>query len=280
MVTKQCSARSVCRHRAKGGGGWVGSPGAGLARKSHISGLGTLAPTRGHVVREFQPDGANEMDMTLPTKPESLGQPQPTSTGVERVLDESKREAVELSKTADQVLNTAQVDERAVFQLFDDMSNSTDDFRKRLADLRIGDRDTCESYLMRWACAKYSLTLIDGQRGAKFDPAPLAASLVALDIENGALDRVEFGGDKNLASMVIQERARQEAERACDTARKAVRRAMIQLFDDPEKSPSTGKAKADEVAALMKRIVKLETESLDRLKAEMEKLDRTRASSK
>jgi hypothetical protein len=217
---------------------------------------------------------------TAPTAPETLGQPQPTSVGVERVLDESKREAVELSATADQVLATAQVDERAVFQLFDDMSNSTDDFRKRLADLRIGDRDTCESYLMRWACAKYSLTLIDGQRGAKFDPAPLAASLVALDIENGALDRVEFNGDKNLAAMVLQERARQDAERACDTARKAVRRAMIQLFDDPEKPASTGKPKADEVAALMKRIIKLETESLDRLKAEIDKLDRTRASSK
>jgi len=215
-----------------------------------------------------------------PTQPESLGQAQPTSVGVERVLDESKREAVELSATADQILETAQVDESAVFALFDAMSNSTADFRKRLADLRIGDRDTCESYLLRWACAKYSLTLTDGQRGVKFDPAPLAASLVALDIENGALDRVEFKGDKNLAAMVLQERARQDAERACETARKAVRRAMIQLFDDPEKAPSTGKAKADEVAALMKRIVKLETESLDRLKAEIEKLDRTRASSK
>ena len=217
---------------------------------------------------------------TAPTAPESLGQPQPASIGVERVLDEQHREAVELSATADQVIETAQVDERAVFQLFDDMSMSNEDFRDRLKALRIGDRDTCESYLLRWACAKYSLTLIEGQRGAKFDPAPLAASLVALDIENGALDRVEFKGDKNLAAMVLQERARQDSERACDTARKAVRRAMIQLFDDPEKAPSTGKAKADEVAALMKRIVKLETESLDRLKAEMEKLDRTRASSK
>jgi hypothetical protein len=215
-----------------------------------------------------------------PTQPESLGQPQPASIGVERVLDEQTREAVELSATADQILETAQVDEREVFALFDAMSNSTDDFRKRLADLRIGDRDTCESYLMRWACAKYSLTLIDGQRGAKFDPAPLAASLVALDIENGALDRVEFNGDKNLAAMVLQERARQDAERACDTARKAVRRAMIQLFDDPEKSPSTGKAKADEVAALLKRIAKLETESLDRLKAGLDKIERDRAASK
>jgi uncharacterized small protein (DUF1192 family) len=80
--------------------------------------------------------------------------------------------------------------------------------------------------------------------------------------------------------MTIQEKARQDAETTCESARKAVRRAMIQLFDDPEKSPSTGKAKADEVAALMKRIAKLETESLDRLKAEMEKLDRTRSSSK
>ena len=281
MVVKQCSARNVCRHRAKGGGGWVGLPGAGLARLSHVSGLGTLTPDS----RTCCPGVSTlmeqtRMDMTLPTQPESLGQPQPASIGVERVLDEAKREAVELSATADQVTETAQVDEREVFALFDAMSNSTDDFRKRLADLRIGDRDTCESYLMRWACAKYSLTLIDGQRGAKFDPAPLAASLVALDIENGALDRVEFNGDKNLAAMVLQERARQDAERACDTARKAVRRAMIQLFDDPEKSPSTGKPKADEVAALMKRIIKLETESLDRLKAEIDKLDRTRASSK
>jgi hypothetical protein len=215
-----------------------------------------------------------------PTQPESLGQPQPASIGVERILDESKREAVELSATADQILETAQVDEREVFALFDAMSNSTDDFRKRLAELRIGDRDTCESYLLRWACAKYSLTLTDGQRGVKFDPAPLAASLVALDIENGALDRVEFNGDKNLAAMVLQERARQESERACDTARKAVRRAMIQLFDDPEKAPSTGKAKADEVAALLKRIAKLETESLDRLKAGLDKIERDRAASK
>jgi hypothetical protein len=215
-----------------------------------------------------------------PTQPESLGQPQPASIGVERVLAESKREAVELSATAEQVIETASVDERAVFELFDAMSNSTADFRTRLAELRIGDRDTCESYLMRWACAKYSLTLTDGQRGVKFDPAPLAASLVALNIENGALDRVEFNGDKNLAAMVLQERARQDAERTCETARKAVRRAMTQLFDDPEKTGSTGKAKSDEVAAILKRIMKLETESLDRLKIGLEKIERDRAASK
>jgi hypothetical protein len=220
------------------------------------------------------------MDMTLPTKPESLGQPQPASIGVERVLDESKREAVELSATADQVLATAQVDEREVFALFDAMSNSTADFRHRLAALRIGDRDTCESYLLRWACAKYSLTLTDGQRGVKFDPAPLAASLVALDIENGRLDDPGFNGDHNLAAMVLQEQARITAERTCETARRAVRRALTQLFDDEEKGNATKRAKSDEVAALMKRIMKLETESLDRLKAEIEKLDRTRASSK
>jgi len=220
------------------------------------------------------------MDMTLQTKPEHLGQAQPASIGVERVLDEAKREAVELSATADQVLNTAQVDERAVFALFDDMSTSTDDFRERLAALRIGDRDTCESYLMRWACAKYSLTLTSGQRGEKFDPAPLAASLVALDIENGALDRVEFNGDRNLAAMVLQERARQDAERACETARKAVRRALVQLFDDPEKGSATKRAKSDEVAALLKRIAKLESESLYRLKAGVEKIERDRAASK
>jgi uncharacterized small protein (DUF1192 family) len=156
---------------------------------------------------------------------------------------------------------------------------SNEDFRDRLRDLRIGDRDTCESYLLRWACAKYSLTLSEGQRGAKFDPAPLAARLAAAVIQNGGLDDPGFGGDQHLAAMTVQEKARQEAERACDTARRAVRRAMVQLFDEPEKSAGT-RAKSDEVAALMKRIVKLETESLDRLKAEMEKLDRTRAASK
>ena len=217
---------------------------------------------------------------TAPTAPESLGQAQPTSVGVERVLDESKREAVELSATADQVIETAQVDERAVFQLFDDMSMSNEDFRDRLKALRIGDRDTCESYLLRWACANYGLTLTDGQRGVKFDPAPLAASLVAVAVENKGLDHPDFGGDQHLAIMTIQERSRQYAERQCDTARRAVRRALVQLFDDPEKAAATGKAKADEVAALMKRIVKLESESLDRLKAEIDKLDRTRAASK
>jgi hypothetical protein len=220
------------------------------------------------------------MDMTLPTKPESLGQPQPTSTGVERVLDESKREAVELSTTANQVLATAQVDERAVFALFDDMSTSTADFRKRLADLRIGDRDTCESYLLRWACAKYGLTLTDGQRGVKFDPTPLAARLAATVIENGGLTDPGFGGDQHLAAMTIQEKARQDAETTCESARKAVRRAMIQLFDDPEKTGSAGKAKSDEVARLLKAIAKLETESLYRLKAGVEKIERDRAASK
>jgi len=215
-----------------------------------------------------------------PTQPESLGQPQPASIGVERVLSEEKREAVELSKTADQVLATAQVDERAVFALFDAMSNSTADFRKRLADLRIGDRDTCHSYLMRWACAKDGLTLIEGQRGAKFDPAPLAARLAAAVIQNGGLNDPGFGGDQHLAAMTIQEKARQDAETTCESARKAVRRAMIQLFDEPEKAPSTGKAKSDEVAALLKRIAKLETESLDRLKVGLDKIERDRAASK
>ena len=215
-----------------------------------------------------------------PTQPESLGQPQPASIGVERVLDEAKREAVELSATADQILETAQVDERAVFQLFDDMSMSNEDFRDRLKALRIGDRDTCHSYLMRWACAKDGLTLIDGQRGAKFDPAPLAARLAAAVIQNGGLNDPGFGGDQHLAAMTIQEKARQDAETTCESARKAVRRAMIQLFDDPEKAPSTGKPKADEVAALLKRIAKLETESLDRLKAGLDKIERDRAASK
>ena len=214
-------------------------------------------------------------DPTAPTAPTA-----PTSIGVERVLDESKREAVELSATADQVTETAQVDERAVFALFDDMSTSTDDFRDRLKALRIGDRDTCESYLMRWACANYGLTLTDGQRGVKFDPAPLAASLVAVAMENGELDDPGFNGDKNLAAMTIQERSRQYAERQCETARRAVRRALVQLFDDPEKAAATGKAKADEVAALLKRIAKLETESLDRLKAGLDKIERDRAASK
>jgi len=219
---------------------------------------------------------------TAPTVPanDPTAPTAPTSIGVERVLDESKREAVELSKTADQVLNTAQVDERAVFALFDAMSNSTADFRDRLKALRIGDRDTCHSYLMRWACVKDGLTLIDGQRGAKFDPAPLAARLAATAIENGGLTDPGFGGDQHLAAMTIQEKARQDAETTCESARKAVRRAMIQLFDDPEKAPSTGKAKADEVAALLKRIAKLETESLDRLKAGLDKIERDRAASK
>jgi hypothetical protein len=223
------------------------------------------------------------MDMTIPAQPaqpETAGQPAPTSIGIERVLNERDRVAVELSETADQVIETASVDEREVFALFDAMSNSTADFRDRLAELRIGDRDTCESFLLRWACAKYSLTLIDGQRGAKFDPAPLAASLVALDIERGALDRVEFNGDKNLAAMVLQERARQDAERTCESARKAVRRALIQLFDDEEKGSATKRAKSDVVEKLLKQIAKLDTESLDRLKAGLDKIERDRASSK
>ena len=33
MVVEQCSARREPRRRAEGGGGWVGSPGVGLARK-------------------------------------------------------------------------------------------------------------------------------------------------------------------------------------------------------------------------------------------------------
>ena len=217
---------------------------------------------------------------TAPTAPTDATPTAPTSIGVERVLDEAKREAVELSATADQVIETAQVDERAVFQLFDDMSMSNEDFRDRLKALRIGDRDTCHSYLMRWACANYGLTLIEGQRGAKFDPAPLAASFVAVAVENKELEHPDFGGDQHLAIMTIQERSRQYAETTCESARKAVRRAMIQLFDDPEKSSSTGKAKSDEVAALLKRIAKLETESLDRLKIGLDKIERDRAASK
>jgi hypothetical protein len=217
---------------------------------------------------------------TAPTaQPETTGQPAPTSIGIERVLDESKREAIELNAIADHVIETASVDEREVFALFDAMSNSTADFRDRLRDLRIGDKDTCESYLLRWACAKYSLTLIDGQRGAKFDPAPLAANIAALAIQNGALDDPGFDGDQHLAAMTVQEKARQDAERACDTARKAVRRAMIQLFDDPEKSASA-RAKSDIVEKLLKQIAKLETESLDRLKAGLDKIERDRAASK
>ena len=219
------------------------------------------------------------MDMTTPALPENLGQPQTASIGIERVLDEAKREAVELSATADQILETAQVDERAVFQLFDDMSNSTQDFRDRLRELRIGDRNTCESYLLRWACAKYGLTLTDGQRGAKFDPAPLAANIAALAIQNGALDDPGFDGDQHLAAMTVQEKARQDAERTCETARRAVRRALIQLFDDPEKSASA-RAKSDIVEKLLKQIAKLETESLERLKIGVEKIERERASSK
>ena len=281
---EQCSGGRGASPPHRGGWGM-----GGVGTKTAWYPVGRPMPDSPTWCRRVSTLGDDEMSKTktaptaptaTPTQPESLGQPQPASIGVERVLDEQTREAVELSATADQILETAQVDEREVFALFDAMSNSTADFRARLADLRIGDRDTCRSYLMRWGCARYGLTTRDGQRGEMFDEAPYAASLVAQAVKDGALADPGFKGDAVLGMMTIQAACAEKAKTHVKTASQAVLRAMNMLFDPVERVASGGKPKADEVAALMKRIVKLETESLDRLKAEIDKLDRTRASSK
>ena len=189
--------------------------------------------------------------------------------------------AVVLDEAAESITDSAQVNEREVFALFDTMSNATMAARDAIRDLRIADRDTCLSFLQRWACTRYGLTLTEGQRGSKFDPNPLAAQISARKIVNGEPAKLvaDHNLDPHLAVMTIQASALKEAETQCDSAAKQVRRMLNQLFDEPEKNPS-GKAKTDEIAALLKRIAKLESDSLNRLEIGIDKIKRERNASK
>jgi hypothetical protein len=189
--------------------------------------------------------------------------------------------AVALDQAAESIVDSAQVDERAIFALFDTMSNATQAARDKIRDLRIADRDTCLSFLQRWACTRYGLTLTEGQRGSKFDPNPLAAQISARDIVNGEPARLvaEHGLDPHLAVMAVQQAALKQAETQCDSAARQIRRMLNDLFDEPEKNPS-GKAKQDEVARLLKAIAKLESDSLNRLESGIDKIKRERNASK
>lgn len=189
--------------------------------------------------------------------------------------------AVALDQVAESVTDSAQVNEREVFALFDSMSNATMAARDAIRDLRIADRDTCQSFLQRWACTRYGLTLVEGQRGSKFDPNPLAAQISARQIVNGAPAKLveEFGMDAHLAVMAVQQSALKEAEKQCESAAKQVRRMLNQLFDEPEKQTG-GKAKTDPVAKLLAQIAKLETDSLNRLEIGIDKIKRERNASK
>jgi hypothetical protein len=189
--------------------------------------------------------------------------------------------AVVLDQAAESITDSAQVDERAVFALFDTMANATQAARDQIRDLRIADRDTCQSFLQRWACTRYGLTMIEGQRGSKFDPNPLAAQISARKIVNGEPARLvaDHNLDPHLAVMTIQASALKEAETQCESAAKQVRRMLNQLFDEPEKNPS-GKAKTDPVAKLLAQIAKLESDSLNRLEVGIDKIKRERNASK
>jgi hypothetical protein len=189
--------------------------------------------------------------------------------------------AVVLDQAAESITDSAQVNEHAVFALFDSMSNATQAAREAIRDLRIADRDTCQSFLQRWACARYRLTLVEGQRGSKFDPNPLAAQISARKIVNGEPARLvaDHGLDPHLAVMTIQAAALKESETQCESAAKQVRRMLDNLFDPPEKQPG-GKAKTDEVARLLKAIAKLESDSLNRLEVGLDKIKRERNASK
>jgi hypothetical protein len=189
--------------------------------------------------------------------------------------------AVALDEAAESVVDSAQVNERAVFALFDTMSNATQAARDQIRELRIADRDTCQSFLQRWACTRYGLTLVEGQRGSKFDPNPLAAQISARKIVNGEPAKIvaEFGMDAHLAVMAVQQAALKEAETQCESAAKQVRRMLDNLFDPPEKQPS-GKAKTDPVAKLLAQIAKLESDSLNRLEVGIDKIKRERTASK
>jgi hypothetical protein len=189
--------------------------------------------------------------------------------------------AVALDQAAESIVDSAQVDERAIFALFDTMSNATQAARDQIRDLRIADRDTCLSFLQRWACVRYGLTLIEGQRGSKFDPNPLAAQISARAIVNGEPARLvaDHGMDPHLAVMAVQQAALKQAETQCDSAARQIRRMLNDLFDEPEKNPS-GKAKQDEVARLLKAIAKLESDSLNRLESGIDKIKRERNASK
>jgi hypothetical protein len=189
--------------------------------------------------------------------------------------------ALVLDQVAESVTDSAQVNERAIFALFDSMSNATMAARDAIRELRIADRDTCLSFLQRWACTRGGLTLTEGQRGSKFDPNPLAAQISARKIVNGEPAKLvaEFGMDAHLAVMEVQQAALKEAETQCDSAARQIRRMLNQLFDEPEKNPS-GKAKTDEVARLLKAIAKLESESLNRLELGLDKIKRERNASK
>jgi hypothetical protein len=189
--------------------------------------------------------------------------------------------AVALDQAAEQVTDTAQVQEREVFALFDTMSNATQAARDKIRELRIGDRETCHGFLQRWACTRYGLTLMVGQRGVKFDPAPLAAQIAARDIVNGVPAQLvaEQGMDAHLAVMAVQERARILADKRCEAARKQVDRMLDDLFDPPTRQ-TNGSAKQDEVARLLKAIAKLESDSLNRLESGIDKIKRERSASK
>ena len=189
--------------------------------------------------------------------------------------------AVVLDAAAESITDSAQVNERAVFELFDSMSNATQAARDAIRELRIADRDTCHSFLQRWACTRYGLTLVEGQRGSKFDPNPLAAQISARKIVNGEPAKLvaELGMDAHLAVMAVQQAALKEAETQCESAAKQVRRMLNQLFDEPEKNPS-GKAKTDPVAKLLAQIAKLESDSLNRLELGIDKIKRERNASK
>ena len=189
--------------------------------------------------------------------------------------------AVVLDAAAESITDSAQVNERAVFELFDSMSNATQAARDAIRELRIADRDTCHSFLQRWACTRYGLTLVEGQRGSKFDPNPLAAQISARKIVNGEPAKLvaELGMDAHLAVMAVQQAALKEAETQCESAAKQVRRMLNQLFDEPEKNTS-GKAKTDPVAKLLAQIAKLESESLNRLELGIDKIKRDRNASK
>jgi hypothetical protein len=189
--------------------------------------------------------------------------------------------AAEQHEAAEQIIESAQVDEREVFSLFDSMANANDSWREQIRDLRIGDRDTCYSMLQRWACSRYGLTLTAGQRGSKFDPAPLAAQMSARAIVNGEPARLvaEQGMDAHLAVMAVQQVCLSAAERKCDSAARQIRRMLEALFDAPEKS-AAARAKTDPVAKLLAQIAKLESDALNRVEQGIDKIKRERAASK
>jgi hypothetical protein len=189
--------------------------------------------------------------------------------------------AVVLDAAAESITDSAQVNEHAVFALFDTMSNATMAARDAIRDLRIADRETCQSFLQRWACTRYGLTLTEGQRGSKFDPNPLAAQISARKIVSGEPARLvaDHNLDPHLAVMTIQALALKEAETQCDSAARQIRRMLDNLFDPPEKQPS-GKAKTDPVAKLLAQIAKLESDALNRVEQGIDRIKRERNASR